>query len=189
MNKQDDNDDRKTREIEVRHFDLEQELDIDFTIKAYAYLEDKGIEVKYLKKLPRQGIEVENLETIKIDFELRHIATGEYAEKRGLAEGTILDKVYFETIYNDEQIPKLEKMDIGQFEQMVEAARETFGLLIDYFSDFNMQLVSAKMWFAEDEFGNVYLASDITPKMVELWDKKTNLPFESEEKIYNKVLG
>lgn len=189
MNEQMKNGDCSIEEIEVRFFDPEDEKGIDVTIKVYAYLMASGIPTKHYKKVEYPNVEVQKLETIKVDFEFRRIATGDYAKEHDLPNGAILRDLSIELVSADQDtMYNANIKDSGEFATMLEMAEKTFELLVDYSDQFNLFVVSAIIWFAKDESGKIYLASDINPEMIEFWDKKTNGPFSNNDEIYLRIL-
>ncbi len=175
---------------EIRYFDPEDERDVDCTIKMYRYLRkmDGEIRARGIEKINESQIMVQKLKTVKIDFILRQIASGEYAAEKGMIEGEVLKKIELDTKYSVTSMEDANLSDQGQFDQMVDSAREIFGLLVDYFYDLNMIVVNGEMWFAKDEFNTFYLASDITPETFEFWDLNTKSPIANKDEIYKKIL-
>ena len=62
-------------------------------------------------------------------------------------------------------------------------------LLFEYFNKKGLLIASGIIWFAKDEFDNVYLASDITPIMFSFLDKRTSAPFENIDEAYSIMLA
>lgn len=174
-------------EIEVREFDRESERDVDLTIEAYEYLRKNGIETMHYKKVGGLEIEVENLETIPVDYEFKQRQIEAYDKEYKIKAGIALESPDLTIIYYD--VEEYKKLRAVQVYDRVELARKISNTLVTYFACYKIHVESGVIWFAKDKKGKVYIASNISPEMFELWDKETGKPFDNKDEIYARILA
>ena len=108
--------------------------------------------------------------------------SGSLSKRLGLPEGTVLPRPVVEFYYksdelgdpliNDDHIRALNLATPGQMERIKEIALAVNGILLDYLSDKEIDLVDFKLEFGLHA-GELVLGDEISPDNCRFWDHKT----------------
>ena len=174
--------------VEVRWIDPTDIDDIEVTHMVYNYLLKKGINVQKRRRISDNEIEIQVLTTIPIDFEIRIFSPLENGRQVILKEEEI-KITHRDTSSLDPKEAERVCFENQKCDAALEICKKAFKEIQNYFVEEDILVASAIMWCGYDEKGTIYLASDITPVMLELLDIKTRKPFPSNDEIYSRLLG
>lgn len=162
-------------------------IDDTFNIQVYRYLSSKGIKTMYFKKPRHKKVTLKSVEILSVVHDIRLFANEEYAKIYNVKEGTMLEELNVDVVYG--HVRRSQRLTILELERMIQMAKHIFNLLVVYFSNFNIQLEAAKIWFAKDRNDKLFLISNVSTDNMEFRDKETGLLFKKDEDIYAKILA
>ncbi len=148
----------------------------------FRLLEERGIPTHFVELCGEREMLVKSLKIILVEVVVRNIAAGSLSKRLGLPEGTVLPRPVVEFYYksdelgdpliNDDHIRVLNLATPGQMEQIKEIALAVNGILLDYLSDKEIDLVDFKLEFGLHA-GELVLGDEISPDNCRFWDHKT----------------
>jgi len=148
----------------------------------FRLLEERGIPTHFVGLCGEREMLVKPLRIIPVEVVVRNIAAGSLSIRLGLPEGTVLPCPVVEFYYkndelgdplvNDDHIRVLNLATPRQLERIKEIALAVNGILLEYLSDKELDLVDCKLEFGL-KAGEVLLGDEISPDTCRFWDRKT----------------
>ena len=164
-------------------FDKKGILNNTITSLIFEYLEKKGIETHFIRKVNETDQICKHVKIIPLEVITRNIVAGSMAKKYGLEEGLKLKRPVFELSYkNDEINDPLITVDhslalgIVTEEEISYIKNETAKinkLLKEFFLKAGLILVDFKIEFGKTSDGKIILSDEISPDTCRLWDINT----------------
>jgi phosphoribosylaminoimidazole-succinocarboxamide synthase len=151
-------------------------------------LESIGIPTHFLKSVNMREQMVRALDMIPVEIVVRNIAAGEFSERLGIKEGTVLPRPIIEYYFKrdkdnrpmvtEDHLIAFNWVDPYELEEIVAMSYRINDYLNGLFSGVGLKLVDFRIEFGRiwGEFGELYLflADEISPDNCRLWDAKTN---------------
>jgi len=148
----------------------------------FGYLESKGVENHFVKKISDREMLVKALEIIPVEVIVRNIAAGSISKRLGIPEGTVLKKTVLEFSLKDDELhdPMINHyhiyaMDLARAEEMAEieqAALKVNEILIPYLKEKGITLVDFKLEFGRHK-DKILLGDEISPDTCRFWDSSS----------------
>lgn len=168
----------------VKHEQLARKGSLNSLINAHIMeaLAKAGIPTHFVKQLSANESLVRRLRMVPLESVVRNAAAGGICKRLGLSLGEPLNPTVYELFYKNDSLgdPMVNESHAITFkwatpmelEKMRLTSLEINRILIQLFSDIDLQLVDAKFeyGFVGDE---LYLGDEITPDSCRLWDKAT----------------
>ncbi len=158
-------------------------LNNEISCSLFSYLEAKGINTHYVKKISPREMLVKRVDIIPLEVVVRNVVSGSLIRRLGLVDGTCLKEPVVEFYYKDDElgdplinefhIKNLEIAGLDEVQYITEKALEINEILKPYFENLNLTLVDYKLEFGKDSDEKIVLADEISPDSCRLWDKET----------------
>ncbi|HEX3535571.1 MAG TPA: phosphoribosylaminoimidazolesuccinocarboxamide synthase [Stellaceae bacterium] len=150
-------------------------------------LADIGIPTHFVRRLNMREQLVREVEIIPIAVVVRNLAAGDFANRLGIAEGTLLPRSIIEYYLKKDELadPLVTEEHITAFgwasthdlDEMVQIALRVNDFLNGLFLGIGIRLVDFKLEFgrlySEDDM-RIVVADEISPDNCRLWDARTN---------------
>lgn len=164
-------------------FDRKGEMNNAITTLIFEYLNEKGIETHFIKKLDDREQLVKKVSIIPIEMVVRNYSAGSMAQRLGIEEGikspiTIFDLCLKEDALGDPLINDFHALFLGlvtreELDEMYHLTNEINEILKELFDKMNIILVDFKIELGKTSDGKIILADEISPDTCRLWDKDT----------------
>ena len=164
-------------------FDLKGEMNNAITTLIYEYLQTKGINTHFIRKLNDREQLVKKVDIIPLEVVVRNYSAGSMAQRLGVEEGikspvTIFDICYKKDELGDPLINDYHAVFLGaatfeELKEMYALAGEVNEALKELFDRMNIILVDFKIELGKTADGKIVLADEISPDTCRLWDKDT----------------
>lgn len=164
-------------------FKLKGEMNNAITTQIFHYLESKGIETHFIKKLNDREQLVKKVSIIPLEVVVRNYSAGSMAKRLGVEEGikspvTIFDICYKKDELGDPLINDYHAIFLGaatadELKEMYALADKINEALKELFDKANIILVDFKIELGKTSDGKIILADEISPDTCRLWDKDT----------------
>ncbi len=163
--------------------DLKGEMNNAITTLIFEFLNNKGIETHFIKKLSEREQLVKKVDIIPIEMVVRNYSAGSMAVRLGIEEGikspiTIFDLCYKKDELGDPLINDYHAMFLGaatrkDLDEMYALTEKINEILIKLFDEIGIILVDFKIELGKTSDGKIILADEISPDTCRLWDKVT----------------
>ena len=163
--------------------DLKGEMNNAITTLIFEFLNNKGIETHFIKKLSEREQLVKKVDIIPIEMVVRNYSAGSMAVRLGIEEGikspiTIFDLCYKKDELGDPLINDYHAMFLGaatrkDLDEMYALTEKINKILIKLFDEIGIILVDFKIELGKTSDGKIILADEISPDTCRLWDKVT----------------
>ena len=160
------------------------------TLKLLQLLEDNGIETHLIEDIDERSILVKKLKIFPLEVVVRNKATGSIVRRLGFEKGTEFKRPLFELFYkNDELHDPLICQEHAFAMNLIypddlllvrKTALDANEILKEYFSGIGFDLIDIKFEFGVDDKENIYLADEISPDTMRLWEKGTQVSFDKD---------
>ncbi|SEF68274.1 phosphoribosylaminoimidazole-succinocarboxamide synthase [Halpernia humi] len=164
-------------------FDRKGEMNNAITTLIFEYLNEKGIETHFIKKLDDREQLVKKVSIIPIEMVVRNYSAGSMAQRLGIEEGikspiTIFDLCLKEDALGDPLINDFHVLFLGlvtreELDEMYHLTNKINEILKELFDKMNIILVDFKIELGKTSDGKIILADEISPDTCRLWDKDT----------------
>lgn len=143
---------------------------------AYGFLKDNGINVPYFTNRYR-------IRELKTELSVIHLKIHIW---KNVNEKTNckLPEFYLGDV---EKIKALNISNLEEFNKIRVLSIKVFDLLVEYFDNIQMILLSIDISFSKDSKGDIYLTSDIIPETIKVLNKNTGEKFAKTRKIYDRL--
>ncbi|KJR98190.1 MAG: phosphoribosylaminoimidazole-succinocarboxamide synthase [Peptococcaceae bacterium BRH_c4a] len=171
-------------------------LNNKISVLFFKLLEEKGIKTHFIEAVSDTEMLVRSLEIILVEVVVRNIAAGSLAKRIGMEEGTTLPAPVVEYYYKSDALgdPLINNSHIAvlglatpeQMEVMKETALKVNGVLKDFLTGKNIDLVDFKLEFGRH--GNeILLGDEISPDTCRFWDSQTSEKLDKDR--FRRDLG
>ncbi len=167
------------------------------TAKLFTFLEERGVENHFLKRLSDREQLVRRLSIIPLEVIVRNRAAGSMAKRLGLSEGSQLRTTVFELSYkndelgdpliNDTHAVAIGVITFSRLEAIYREAAKVNTLLSELFLTIGIELVDFKLEFGIDAGGKLFLADEISPDTCRFWDTETGKRLDKDR--FRRDLG
>lgn len=150
-------------------------------------LSEIGVPTHFVRRLNMREQLIREVEIIPIQVVARNVASGEFAKRFGIPEGTALPRSIIEYYYKSDELgnPMVTEEHITAFgwaappdlDDMVALALRVNDYLSGLFLGIGLRLVDFSLEFGrlwENEEMRIVIADEISPDNCRLWDIKTN---------------
>lgn len=178
-------------------FDGKGILNLNFSLKIFEVLSEKGVPHHFLSRLGPNQVVVKKLKMLPVEVVVRNRVAGSLAKKLNIEEGTSLSEPLVEFyLKNDElgdplltenQIRVLKIITPDQLQKSTNLALKINQTLKAYLNSVGVDLVDFKIEVGEDAAGLFYLADEISPDSCRLWDQKTGAKLDKD--VFRRDLG
>lgn len=178
-------------------FEGKGSLNMEFSLKIFSLLSEKGIPHHFLEKISPNQVKVKKLKMWPVEVVVRNKIAGSLAKKLGKNEGETLSEPLVEFyLKNDElgdpflsenQLRILKILNREQILSSIALALNINKVLLEFFTKCGVDLVDFKIEIGEDDSGRAYLADEISPDSCRLWDQKTGARLDKD--VFRRDLG
>ncbi|MBN2228534.1 MAG: phosphoribosylaminoimidazolesuccinocarboxamide synthase [Candidatus Thorarchaeota archaeon] len=155
-------------------------LACDFSEFLFGYLEGKGIDTHFIKRLKGPQLMCTKVEIFPIEFVCRNLVAGSFSRRYGTEKGTVLDSPlveYFmknddlhDPLITGESIIRLGLVSQNDLEFMTKVTLSVNYYLSELLKQQKLTLVDFKLEFGKAENGEIVLADEISPDTMRVWD-------------------
>jgi len=148
----------------------------------FKYLEGKGIDTHFVKKLEDNQLLCKKAKIIPIEIVCRNIAAGSFCRRYGIEKGIKLTEPLIEFFVKDDKlhdplittdaIIRLGLAEREDLDFMRSVALSVNYYLEELFKQRELILVDFKLEFGRTEKGHIVLADEISPDIMRIWDSK-----------------
>ncbi|TFG99611.1 phosphoribosylaminoimidazolesuccinocarboxamide synthase, partial [Candidatus Thorarchaeota archaeon] len=158
-------------------------LTCDMSQFLFGYLEGKGIDTHYVKKLTDNQLLCKKVKIFPIEVVCRNFAAGSFCRRYGTEKGTEFTQPLIEFFLKDDKfhdplitIDAITRLGLASREDL-ECLRSV-ALSINYYlggllKQRNLVLVDFKLEFGQTEKGYIVLADEMSPDTMRIWDSST----------------
>ena len=150
----------------------------------FGYLEGKGIDTHYVKKLTDNQLLCKKVKVFPIEVVCRNIAAGSFCRRYGTEKGTVFTQPLVEFFVKDDEFHD-PLITTGAIIRLGLAKREeldflrSIALSVNYYlvellKQRNLVLVDFKLEFGRTEKGYVVLVDEISPDTMRIWDSEAS---------------
>jgi len=152
----------------------------DMTHYLFGFLEGKGIDTHYVKKLTDNQLLCKKVEIFPIEVVCRNIAAGSFCRRYGTEKGTKLteplveffvkDDAYHDPLITADAIIRLglaKREDLDFLRSIALSVNYYLGELL---KQRNLVLVDFKLEFGRTEKGTIVLSDELSPDTFRIWD-------------------
>jgi len=168
---------KKKKEVEGKG-----KINCEISSIIFSYLEKKGIETHFLKKISENKMLIKKLKMIPLEVVVRNVATGSLCKRTEFKEGKVLKKPIIEFYLKNDRLgdPMLNRyhilaMEILNHEEIEEIIERSFIInyyLCEFFKNKEIILVDFKLEYGFYE-NRIILGDEISPDTCRFWDEKT----------------
>jgi phosphoribosylaminoimidazole-succinocarboxamide synthase len=161
-----------------------------FSSYFFDLLRKEGVESHFLQKISDTEQLVTQVKIIPLEVIVRNVAAGTLAKRIGVEEGCIMKFPIIELCYkrddlgdpmlNDDHIIALDIATFNELKELKQKALRINEVLIDYFKNFNLDLIDFKIEFGKTSDGEILLADEVSPDTCRLWDTTTKQKFDKD---------
>lgn len=179
------------------HIEQKGRVNNSVTAKLFTFLEERGVENHFLKRLSDREQLVRRLSIIPLEVIVRNRAAGSMAKRLGLSEGSQLRTTVFELSYkndelgdpliNDTHAVAIGVITFSRLEAIYREAAKVNTLLSELFLTIGIELVDFKLEFGIDAGGKLFLADEISPDTCRFWDTETGKRLDKDR--FRRDLG
>jgi phosphoribosylaminoimidazole-succinocarboxamide synthase len=144
----------------------------------------------YVRGMDERRLVVKLLEIIPIEVICRNVAAGSFCKRYGISHGKIFkspiveyclkDDDFGDPLINSDAVIVLGLATREDLKKMKDLTRKINVILHAVFRVVGLALVDFKLEFGKDAEGNIYLADEICPDTVRLWDTDTGDSFDKD---------
>lgn len=158
-------------------------LTCDMSQFLFGYLEGKGIDTHYVKKLTDNQLLCKKVKIFPIEVVCRNFAAGSFCRRYGTEKGTEFTQPLIEFFLKDDKFHD-PLITVDAITRLGLASREdleflrSVALSINYYlggllKQRNLVLVDFKLEFGQTEKGYIVLADEMSPDTMRIWDSST----------------
>lgn len=152
----------------------------DMSEYLFGYLEGKGIDTHYVKKLSANQILCNKVTIIPIEVVCRNIAAGSFCRRYGTEKGTRMSEPLIEFFFKDDAyhdplitVDAIIRLELAKREDL--DLMRSIALSVNYYlgellKQRNLVLVDFKLEFGRTEKGTIVLADELSPDTFRIWD-------------------
>ncbi|MGY5879686.1 MAG: phosphoribosylaminoimidazolesuccinocarboxamide synthase [Candidatus Thorarchaeota archaeon] len=155
----------------------------DMSQYLFGYLEGKGIDTHYVRKLTDNQLLCKKVTIIPIEVVCRNVAAGSFCRRYGTEKGTEFSNPLVEFFVKDDEYHD-PLITTGAITRLGFAKREdldflrSIALSVNYYlrellKQRNLVLVDFKLEFGRTEKGYIVLADELSPDTMRIWDSGT----------------
>ena len=156
----------------------------------FEYLEKQGIRTHYIDCPSLDTMLCKKLTIVPVEVIVRNIAAGSIVKNTNMQEGTIISPELVEYFLKDDSLgdplltqDRLRLMGIDP-EPMYHIAKDINLHLQQMFTLLGLDLVDFKLEFGYDAHGDLYVADEISPDSMRLWEKNSGM--SKDKDIFRK---
>ncbi len=156
----------------------------------FEYLEKQGIRTHYIDCPSLNTMLCKKLTIVPVEVIVRNIAAGSIVKNTTMKEGTIISPELVEYFLKDDSLgdplltqDRLRLMGIDP-EPMYHIAKDINLHLQQMFTLLGLDLVDFKLEFGYDAHGDLYVADEISPDSMRLWEKNSGM--SKDKDIFRK---
>jgi phosphoribosylaminoimidazole-succinocarboxamide synthase len=148
----------------------------------FGYLEGKGIDTHYVKKLTDNQLLCKKVKVFPIEVVCRNIAAGSFCRRYGTKKGTQFTEPLVEFFVKDDRLHDplitagaIIRLGLAQREELDflrSVAISVNYYLVELLKQRDLILVDFKLEFGRTEKGYVVIADEISPDTMRIWDSK-----------------
>ncbi len=160
------------------------------TLKLLKLLHDNGVPTHLIEDIDDRSILVKRLKIFPLEVVVRNIATGSIVRRLGLEKGMVFKRPLFELFFKNDDLhdPMICQehafmMDLIYPDDLLivrNLSMRANEILKQYFDSIGFDLVDIKFEFGVDENEEIYLADEISPDTMRLWEKGTMTSFDKD---------
>jgi len=149
----------------------------------FGYLEGKGIDTHYVKKLIDNQLLCKKVNVFPIEVVCRNIAAGSFCRRYGTEKGIEFTQPLVEFFVKDDEFHDplitegaIIRLGLAKREQLDFLRSVTLSVnyyLQELFKQSNLVLVDFKLEFGRTEKGYIVLADEISPDTMRIWDSSS----------------
>ena len=158
-------------------------LSCDMSHILFGYLEGKGIDTHYVKKLADTQLLCKKVKVFPIEIVCRNIAAGSFCKRYGIEKGTVLVEPLIEFLVKNDKlhnplispgaITRLGFMKREQLDILRSVTLSVNYYLHELLKQRNLTLVDFKLEFGETEKGYIVIADELSPDSMRIWDSSS----------------
>ncbi len=156
----------------------------------FEYLEKQGIRTHYIDCPSLDTMLCKKLTIVPVEVIVRNIAAGSIVKNTNMKEGTIISPELVEYFLKDDSLgdplltqDRLRLMGIDP-EPMYHIAKDINLHLQQMFTLLGLDLVDFKLEFGYDVHGDLFVADEISPDSMRLWEKNSGM--SKDKDIFRK---
>ncbi|MGY5873389.1 MAG: phosphoribosylaminoimidazolesuccinocarboxamide synthase [Candidatus Thorarchaeota archaeon] len=156
---------------------------LDMSQYLFGYLEGRGIDTHYVKKLNDTQLLCKKVTVFPIEVVCRNIAAGSFCRRYGTEKGTefsrplieffVKDDAYHDPLITSGAIVRLGLVEREDLEFMRSVALSVNYYLGELLKQRELVLVDFKLEFGRTEKGHIVLADELSPDSMRIWDSST----------------
>ncbi|MGY5860086.1 MAG: phosphoribosylaminoimidazolesuccinocarboxamide synthase [Candidatus Thorarchaeota archaeon] len=156
----------------------------DMSQFLFGYLEGKGIDTHYVKKLADNQLLCKKVNVFPVEVVCRNIAAGSFCRRYGTKKGTEFTRPLVEFFVKDDELHDplitegaIIRLELAEREQLDFLRAVTLSVnyyLRELFKQSNLVLVDFKLEFGRTEKGTIVLADEISPDSMRIWDSSSS---------------
>lgn len=189
-------------------FSKKGEINLKISDYLFQLMKRAQIPTHWIDRVDETTIRAHKLFIIPLEVVVRNRLAGSTAKKLGIPEGKILAWPLVEFYYkndalqdpflSDDQVLMLEIATKNEIDKLKGLALQVNQVLKEVFLKISLDLVDFKIEFGKNKMGQIFLADEISPDSMRLWDKETGERMDKDrfrrdlgnvEESYNEVLN
>jgi phosphoribosylaminoimidazole-succinocarboxamide synthase len=158
-------------------------LACDISEYLFSYLEGKGIDTHYIKRLKGPQLLCKKVQILPVEVVCRNIVAGSFSKRYGIKKGTKLEEPLVEFFIKDDSLhdPLISGEAIVRLGLISQIDIEFLSIVTlsvnHYFSELlkqqNLTLVDFKLEFGKTVDNTIVVADELSPDTMRVWDGKT----------------
>jgi phosphoribosylaminoimidazole-succinocarboxamide synthase len=155
----------------------------DISELLFSYLEGKGIDTHYIKRLKGSQILCKKVTIFPVEVVCRNVVAGSFSKRYGIKKGTRFEQPLVEFFLKDDKLHD-PLMTMGAITRLGLISRDDLQFLIrltlsvNYYLDEllrqqNLTLVDFKLEFGRTADETIVLADELSPDTMRVWDSKS----------------
>ena len=177
-------------------FEGKGELNCWFSALLLKAVDDLGIPTHFIEKISDREILALRVGIVPLEVIVRNVAAGTFCKRYGVESGTPLKNHIVEFCVKDDDLgdPPIARQSITALDLMTQydlrhitdMTEDVNKYLRAIFYSIGLTLVDFKLEFGRAPDGKIYLADEITPDTMRLWDHKTNESLDKDLYRFDK---
>ena len=165
-------------------FDGKGELNCFISETIFRYLINQNIPTHYIKSNSKYSFIAQKVDIIPLEVVVRNTAYGSICKQTNIKPATVLEEPLIDFYYKDDSLhdplltlDRIKLMNVVKQEELIfikELTHKINLILIEFFSNIQINLVDFKVEYGRDEKGKIVLADEFSPDNCRLWDLKAN---------------
>ena len=165
--------------------------------RLMARLEKAGVPTHLVRELSERETLVKKVKIVPLEVIVRNVSAGSFAKRYGVEEGIPFAEPTVEFSYKNDALddplialPHIVALGLATREEMETIlcyAKQTNGLLREFWASCGVTLVDFKVEFGRLADGTIVLADEISPDTCRLWDSATGKKLDKDR--FRRDLG